>query len=76
MKCSQENTKDLPIKVPETMKGKRAGVFFLLNEIEQRKCRSKQAESSEKVVVKSPGLIKQSNAQPKTLPPTDEFIFT
>ncbi|WP_170762617.1 hypothetical protein [Ruegeria lacuscaerulensis] len=76
MKYSQKKTQVLPVRVPEALMGKRAGIFFLLNELELRKNRAKNTVRPVRVSSSSSGSIGADKVQSKPLLLTDEFIFS
>lgn len=76
MKSSQRKTQVSPVAVPEPLKGKRAAIFFLLNEIGLRKKRPANAGSSEETAPNATESSDVINLQSKVLLLTDEFIFS
>jgi len=78
MKYSQIRTQVSPVRVPETLMGKRAGIFFLLNEIERRKvgARKSAALAGRERLSASVSKAAKTHARAKPLLLTDEFIFT
>jgi len=76
MKSSQKNSQVRPVRVPEPLKGRRAAIFFLLNEIEQRKGRSKHAAQADPGSTQAAAPNETGSAPTKVFLLTDEFIFT
>lgn len=76
MKYSQKNAQVSPVSVPETLLGKRAAIFFLLNEAEMRKASPASAEAPEKATSNAAEGTGVINLQSKVLLLTDEFIFS
>ena len=75
-KSYPKNTQVVPVNVPDALKGKRAGVFFLLNQIELRKSRAKAAAFSDHAPSKPPVSQASESDAPKPFTLTDEFIFS
>jgi hypothetical protein len=76
MKSSPKNTQVVPVNVPEALKGRRAGVFFLLNQLELRKSQAKAAASSDVAPAKAQVQKAVEPDPQKPFPLTDEFIFS
>lgn len=76
MKNSPKNTQVVPVMVPEALKGQRAGVFFLLNQLELRKGQAKAAASSDVAPTAAPVQKASELESHKPFFLTDEFIFS
>ena len=77
MKYSQIRTQVSPVRVPDALMGKRAGIFFLLNEMELRKQQAKKRVTRPgNAVPRAPGMMGAGSVQSKAFLLTDEFIFS
>ncbi len=76
MKYSQIRTQVSPVRVPDALMGKRAGIFFLLNEIELRKVRARNAVHPDRTITRPSAPVGTRTAKSKAFLLTDEFVFT
>jgi len=76
MKSPRKTAQVLSVQVPEPLKGRRDAIFFLLNEIEQRKKRLKEPAQPETPPAQTEASQDSAPSRPKAFLLTDEFIFT